>query len=314
MIVRGIRIRFACGNGEQYEAIGAFWDAMRAFCPEMMLSGVGFSWEKDTLCYLIGTEAGVPEGTTEKIAEQFPSAERTEIELPDTGWRTYTAAADTLDVLYAEIYKEGPLDYEIERFDAAGNAEIQIWRRKNTGELMEVIRSRRSIRKFEDRAIEPDKLNRVLEAARLCQSAKNRQPWKFLVLTGREKDAVPQIMLRLFEQNHFDIPNYVNSSKSSAQIIQNAPVLVLVFREPDEGWRNMDLLSIGAAVEHICLAAVSEGLGALWIGDTVYTEAEIRTHFGCEELELVCAVALGYPAEAPDMRPRKTMEEICLKG
>lgn len=93
-----------------------------------------------------------------------------------------------------------------------------------------------------------------------------------------------------------------------------APVLLLVFREPDDGWRAMDYLSIGAAVEHICLAAVNEGLGALWIGDTVYTEQEIRARFDCTDLELVCAVALGYPAEAPAARPRKTMQDILLKG
>lgn len=66
-------------------------------------------------------------------------------------------------------------------------------------ELIKVIEERRSIRKFADRPIETEKLQRVLEAARLCQSAKNRQPWRFLVLTGAEKDAVPQIMLDLLE-------------------------------------------------------------------------------------------------------------------
>lgn len=181
-------------------------------------------------------------------------------------------------------------------------------------EFMNVVEARRSIRKFQSTPIEEEKLGRILEAARLCQSAKNRQPWRFMVLTGEKKNVVPKIMRSLFEKNNIDIPNYVNSSKYSARVIRNAPVLLLVFREPDGTWREVDLLSIGAAVEHICLAAVDEGLGALWIADTVYTQAEIRKQLGCEELELICAVALGYPAESPDMRPRKTLDEILLKG
>ena len=181
-------------------------------------------------------------------------------------------------------------------------------------EFMDTVRNRRSIRKFDAKPVEAEKLERILEATRLCQSAKNRQPWKFLVLTGEEKAKVPKIMLDLFKQNHFDIPNYVNSSKYTARVIRNAAVLILVLREPDADWMGMDYLSIGAAVEHICLAAVNEGLGALWIGDTVYTEKEIRACFGCEDLELVCAVAIGYPLEAPEARPRKEMHEILWKG
>lgn len=128
MTVRGVQIRFDCGNGEQYDAIGEFWDRMRACCPDKALLGVGFGWENDTLCYLIGTETGVPKGTAAQLAVCFPGAMLAEIRLPDSGWQTYTATADTLDALYAEIYQDGPLDYEIERFDADGGAVIQIYR------------------------------------------------------------------------------------------------------------------------------------------------------------------------------------------
>jgi len=127
MILQGIQIRFDCANGEQFEAIGAFWDAMRVLFPDRTLSGVGYGWENDTLCYLIGTEDGLPAGT-ETIGQQFPDAEYTVLHLPDDGWKRYTATADTLDVLYEEIYRDGPLTYEIERFDADGRAEIRTLR------------------------------------------------------------------------------------------------------------------------------------------------------------------------------------------
>ena len=128
MKIRGVQVRFDCKDGEQFEAIGRFWDRMRDLCPDTDLSGVGFSWKNDTLCYLIGTENGVSTDAA-VLQDVFSQAVNAEIQLPDNGWKKYTATADTLDILYAEIYKDGPLDYEIERFDASGKAEVAIWRK-----------------------------------------------------------------------------------------------------------------------------------------------------------------------------------------
>ena len=128
MIIRGIQIHFSCANGEQYDEIGKFWDEMRKLCPEAELLGVGFGWKNDTLCYLIGTENGVTKGTAAKLSACFPDAVNAELDLPDTGWKTYTGAVDTLDTLYAEIYKDGPLDYETEEIKADGKAVIRVWR------------------------------------------------------------------------------------------------------------------------------------------------------------------------------------------
>lgn len=128
MKMKGIAARFDCAHGEQYESIGAFWDAMCALCPGLALSGVGYGWENDSLGYLIGTPEGMPESTLEGVRKILPQAALSEIILPDDGWKTYTGTADTLDKLYAEIYRDGPLDFEIEQFDDAGNAVIRIHR------------------------------------------------------------------------------------------------------------------------------------------------------------------------------------------
>lgn len=179
-------------------------------------------------------------------------------------------------------------------------------------ELETVICNRRSIRKFQKKPVEKEKVQALLESARLCQSAKNRQPWRFLVLTETKKDRVADIMLQLYEKNHIEIPGIANSSKSSAQIIQNAPVLILACMEKDEHMQLSDLLSMGAAIEHICLKAVDEGLGSVWIADTVYTRDEICSAFQIEGLQLISGIAIGYADEHPAPRPRKTMEEIIL--
>lgn len=133
-----------------------------------------------------------------------------------------------------------------------------------------------------------------------------------MILEDGRKDQVAGIMLQLFESHDEELPGYVNSSRHTAQIIQNAPVLMLVFREPDELWIPGDLLSIGAAIEHVCLEAVNLGLGALWIRDTEYTEKEICAYVGYPQLQLVSAIALGYPPNSPLRARGKLPKRFCF--
>lgn len=178
-------------------------------------------------------------------------------------------------------------------------------------EFESVIKNRRSIRKFKSEDIETAKIEQLIESARLCQSAKNRQPWKIMVLKNEEKNNIANIMLGYFDQKNID--TYNNSSRSSANIIKQAPLLFLIFQEFDENWLTGDLLSIGAAIEHICLEAVNLGLGSVWIRDTVYTEDKIAQAVGYPELQLVSAIAVGIPNEFPNARPRKSTSEIMLE-
>lgn len=179
-------------------------------------------------------------------------------------------------------------------------------------ELTETIARRRSIRKYLEKDVDETLIQALLESARLCQSAKNRQPWRFMTLRGEMKNRVADTMLALFEERDIDVPGYMNSSKHTARIIKQAPVLLLVLREADEIWLDADYLSIGAAIEHICLRAVDLGLGALWIRDTVYTENELLKLIGWPELDLVSAIAVGYADESPAQRPRLSIDELTL--
>lgn len=180
-------------------------------------------------------------------------------------------------------------------------------------EFHDVIEKRRSIRKFLNKPVEDKQLEQLINSARLCQSAKNRQPWKFMILKGEQKDWVAQNMLDLFERNNVDLPGAINSAKFSAQIIKEAAAIILVFGEGDKDWLMPDLLSIGAAIEHICLEAVNLGLGSLWIADVLYTACEIVEYVGCTGLQLVSGVAIGYPGESPNPRPRKALDEVLIK-
>lgn len=176
-------------------------------------------------------------------------------------------------------------------------------------ELKQVIAARRSIRRYFPTDVPQEDVLQLLESARLCQSACNRQPWRFMVLRGEKKQQVVDIMIRWVEEH----PDVGNGSAITARIIRQAPVLIMVLREKDDFWKHFDELSIGAAMEHICLTAVDLGLGALWIGHTAYAEKEILAAVGCKGMELPGVIAVGYPAEEPAMRPRLSLEELLIQ-
>lgn len=179
-------------------------------------------------------------------------------------------------------------------------------------ELKEAIENRRSIRKYQPIDVPDVLIEDLIECARIAPSAKNRQPWEFLVIRGETKNEIADIMLNdeLATRQTEDENEQKSSVPSTAKVIRQAPVLILVLKEYDNNWTIGDALSIGGAIEHICLRATDMGLGSLWIRDTVYTQKEIAKLVGEEEKEVISAISIGYPAQEPKPRPRKTLEEI----
>lgn len=186
-------------------------------------------------------------------------------------------------------------------------------------EFIEVIEERRSTREFEEKKIAKEKIESLIECARLAPSAKNRQPWYFVVVENQKKNEIADIMSRqlsshVIEDLKKDGPtnphNPASSVKASIKIIKQAPILILVFRDPDDIWKEGDYLSIGCAVEHLCLRATDLGLGSLWIRDVVYTRREIASFVNKDNVELVTAVAIGYSCEFPYTRKKKQLIDI----
>lgn len=186
-------------------------------------------------------------------------------------------------------------------------------------ELKEVISNRRSTREFSSQKVEKEQIEKLIEYARWAPSAANRQPWHFVVLAGNKKEEIADIMQKQIEvdktvvfDNQVPTKQYspASSTLESIQIIREIPVLILVFRTPDESWLEGDYLSIGCAVEHICLGAQDMGLGSLWIRDVVYTRDNIAKAVGHNDMELVTAVAIGYSCEYPYPRRRKELNSM----
>lgn len=181
-------------------------------------------------------------------------------------------------------------------------------------ELSEIIKSRRSIRKYKDLDITNDIIENLIESARLAPSAKNRQPWEFMVVKGIVKDEIADIMLEQLKKSKVSLErksyNANSSVKATAYIMKKAPILILVFKPNEDNWIIGDSLSIGAAIEHICLRATDLELGSLWIRDIIYTQKEIAKLVGKDDMELISAISIGYPDEKPKQRTRKKLNEI----
>ena len=181
-------------------------------------------------------------------------------------------------------------------------------------ELREAIENRRSIRSFKNGEVSKDLIMDLLDCARLAPSAKNRQPWYFVIVENDTKDKIADMMINYTINNDDTIERrnlgYVSSVNPTANIIKQAPILVLIFREKNDNWIIGDNLSIGACVENMCLRATDLGIGSLWIRDTVYVADDVARTLGYEDMELNCALALGYASECPKQRPRKELSKI----
>lgn len=181
-------------------------------------------------------------------------------------------------------------------------------------ELIEAIKNRRSIRKFKDIDVSKEIIEDLIDCARLAPSAKNRQPWKFLIVKNETKNQITDIMIKKEKSLKISLERKIYHANSSViatgKIIKEAPILILVLKQYEDNWIIGDSLSIGGAIEHICLRATDLGLGSLWIRDIVYTRKEIAKLVGYEHLELISAISIGYSNENPKQRQRKKLKEV----
>lgn len=187
-----------------------------------------------------------------------------------------------------------------------------------------VIQNRRSIRKYKAQPVSHELLEVVLRAGMLAPSAKNRQPWEFVVVEGQAKWEVAEVMKRGLAREKVQplLPEsacYLGAAAHTLSVMEQAPVLIFavnpfgirpgtVKAAEEHIFELCNAQSLGAAMENMSLAATELGLGSLWICDIYFAYQELQEWLGMEG-ELAAAMALGYGDEEPEPRPRKTMQE-----
>jgi nitroreductase len=173
-------------------------------------------------------------------------------------------------------------------------------------QFLYLVANRESVRSYTDTPVEHEKIERILETARLAPSACNAQPWKFIVVDN------PELKNKLADATSTKVIGLNHFSKQ-------APVHIVVVMEPANftskfgsmvKQKHFPLIDIGIAAEHICLAAVAEGLGTCMIG--WFDEPAVRKLLSIPtKSRPVLIITLGYPAK-PEVREkrRKSLEEV----
>jgi nitroreductase len=164
-------------------------------------------------------------------------------------------------------------------------------------DVFEAIEKRRSIRSYESTSVPEEKLERILESARLAPSASNVQPRHFIVVTDEERKKA--LAVGIF-----------------ARFLKQAPVVIVACGDDKKSpkWYPID---VAIAVENMVLAATGEGLGTCWIGS--FDENKVRAVVKIpENLRVVVLLAVGYPGGKEGLgskvlrlvRKRKSLDEI----
>lgn len=167
-------------------------------------------------------------------------------------------------------------------------------------DVMEAIQRRCSVRSYQNRAVEKEKLEIILEAARFAPSAGNRQEWRFVVV--RDENTRQRLM---------------KAAKNQASVGQ-APVVIVCCAETDNYAMACGQLSypidVAIAIEHIVLKATEEGLGTCWIG--AFYEDQVKEIMGIpKDIRVVQLLTLGYPDKPrPSHKDRLRLTEIVKYG
>jgi nitroreductase len=161
--------------------------------------------------------------------------------------------------------------------------------------VMEAIQQRRSIRSYTGQPVEEEKLIQVLEAARLAPSASNRQSWRFIAVRD------PAVRAKLAE------------AAMSQPFVGTAPVILVACGTEPEGvmacGQHRYSIDLSIATAFMILEAWEQGLGTCWLGR--FDEQQVKDALGIPAgVRVVAMTPLGYPAETPAARPRKSQGEV----
>ena len=163
--------------------------------------------------------------------------------------------------------------------------------------LLNCIKERYSVRKFKDKPVEQEKLDVILEAARMAPSANNVQPWKFVVIRDEEKRT------------------RLTKVCKGREFVSQAPITIAICANNTDYIMTcgQSAYTIDAAIagEHIVLQATEMGLGTCWIGAFYHDEMANLINLP-KNYKIVALLPIGYPTIEKGKRNLKTIEEILI--
>ena len=161
--------------------------------------------------------------------------------------------------------------------------------------VLSAILKRRSIRKYKTKHISDASIETILEAGRWAPSGLNNQPWRFSVIKDK---AVKEKLAECTE---------------SSAIILECDMAIGVFYNLSDGYnRDKDIMSIGACIQNMMLAAKSLSIGSVWLGEILNKKKRVNEIIGAgDKNELMAVIAFGFPDEKPKIN-RRSLDSIIL--
>ena len=180
-------------------------------------------------------------------------------------------------------------------------------------ELLEAIRTRRTVREMKPDPVPPKAIERILDAAVWAPNHKLTEPWRFAVLGPETRLALAKAMLA-YRAERLPQPVVPEALEPFRKKIWGrfvdigAAIAVSCARDgfDDEHRKRDDLFSVGIAIQHMQLAAWAEEIGACWVNGLVTKLPGVDRILGVDERGemLVGVVSLGYPAAPPELVSR----------
>jgi nitroreductase len=160
-------------------------------------------------------------------------------------------------------------------------------------EVIEAIKSRRSIRKFKEEKIDKNTLEKIIEAARLSPSAMNNQPWHFIIVSDKKR---------------------LNAINEACNQNWNAPHIIIPVINPEKSWVRSDgenywQIDMAISTQSMVLTAWEEGLGTCWVG--AFDEERIKKSLGIpEKMRVMVILPIGYPDQERGIVENRKQHEI----
>jgi len=163
-------------------------------------------------------------------------------------------------------------------------------------ELIDAIQKRYSVRSYKNLPVEDEKLDKVLDAARLAPSAVNFQPWYFIVVREEKQR---QKLNEVYARKWFT----------------SAPVVIIACVDHSKVWvrasdgKNSADIDPAIAIDHLTLRATDLGLGTCWVCN--FDAKKCRELFSLpENIEPIALIPIGYPDDQPNEKKRKKLDEV----
>ncbi|HBI28003.1 MAG TPA: nitroreductase [Peptococcaceae bacterium] len=160
--------------------------------------------------------------------------------------------------------------------------------------VVKAIQDRRSIRAYTTKKVEEEKLNQVLEAGRMAPTANNLQNIRFIVVKDQETR------------------NKMVDFAGAQGFLKDAPVVLVGFGEPGDPMRCGEqayTVDVSITLSYMMLTATELGLGTCWLAN--FDESKIKEILNIpSNMQVVAMSPLGYAAESPEQRSRKSLEQI----